>query len=417
MSEVTDDVDKPSHPAQFSELTWHVPAHVPEELVFEFEHYNDPAYAEDPFRVFDRVSNAAPPIFWSPLLGGFWVVTRFEDVFEVYRNNRLFSSAHIGVPASVMPYKLRPLQSDPPDHAPLRRMLAPAFTRPRMQEWNPRIRAISRELLRAFRDRGECEFISEFARYLPNRVFMALLGLPEERFETFMRWERALLHGTTPEERTEGMHAIEEFVAEHFLSRRNAPRRDDLTDVLVHGRIDGRQLDEDELKSVGFLLYIAGLDTVQAMTGWAFRHLAIHQQDQRAMRSSDEARLRGMEEILRLHGIVSSGRTLFTDCEFRGITMKKGDRVLVSAAFGNRDKRRLHRGGRSDISIERNVHMTFGMGPHTCIGKHLARNELDIAFQEAFAALPQFRLAAPAKVHAGGVFGVSELRLTWQDGR
>ncbi|WP_242129605.1 cytochrome P450 [Sphingobium sp. Sx8-8] len=407
------DAETLSHPSQFGTMERHVPDHVPADLVFDFEHYSDPTYALDPFGAFDRVARDAPPIFWSPLLGGFWVVTRFQDVFEVYRDNRLFSSAQIGVPAAVMPYKLRPLQSDPPEHKSFRRLLEPAFTRQQMQKWNPRIREISRELFATFRARGECEFIAEFARFLPNRVFMALLGLPEENFETFMRWERALLHGESAQDRMWGMHAIEDFVADHFLSRRGAARTDDLTDFVVHGELDGRLLDEEELKSVGFMLYIAGLDTVQAMLGWAFRHLAIRQDDQRAMRGSDEARARGMEEILRMHGIVASARTVFDDCEFCGVAMKKGDRILCSAAFGNRDPGRNLRGGDSDISVKLNPHMTFGAGPHLCLGMHLARNELDIVFQEAFSALPQFRLAKPARMHAGGVFGVTELQLRW----
>lgn len=270
-----------------------VPDHVPSELVVEFEHYDDPAYADDPFAVFDRVAARAPPVFWSPLLGGFWVVTRYDDVFEVYRNNRLFSSAQIGVPAAVMPYKLRPLQSDPPEHKSYRRLLEPLFARGAMEALKPRISRISRELLDGFKHRGACEFIGEFARFLPNRVFMALLGLPEERFETLMAWERALLHGETPEVRFHGMRSIENFVAVHFVERRGAPRRDDLTDRIVHGELDGRPLTDDELKSVGFLIYIAGLDTVQAMMGWAYRHLALNQEDQWTMRASEGAGLGG----------------------------------------------------------------------------------------------------------------------------
>jgi cytochrome P450 len=410
---MTTEVAVPAHPSQFADIPRNVPDHVPAELVYEFEHYANPVYAINPFAQFDKVAQEAPPIFWSPLLGGFWVMTRFADVTEVYRNNTLFSSAQIGVPAAVMPYKLRPLQSDPPEHRPFRQLLEPALTRDKMEAWNPRIRQISRELFAAFAARGECEFIGDFAQYLPNRVFMALLGLPEERFEELMNWERALLHGTSPEERMAGMTAIEQFVADHFLARRGQPRQDDLTDVVAHGEINGRPLSDDELKSMGFMLYIAGLDTVQAMLGWAFRHLAIQQHDQRAMRQDDQARLRGIEEIFRLHGIVSSGRTVFKDCEFHGVQMKQGDRILCSAAFGNRDPERIARGGSSDISQKLNPHLTFGAGPHLCLGMHLARNELDIVFQEAFSALGQFSLAAPPKVHAGGVFGITELRLRW----
>lgn len=410
---MTNETAAPTHPSEFSAIPRNVPDHVPENLVYDFEHYADPAYADDPFAAFDTVARNAPPIFWSPLLGGFWVVTGFDDVTEVYRNNKLFSSAKIGVPEAVMPYKLMPLQNDPPDHLPLRLMLQPALSREKMEAWNPRIREISRDLFASFAARGECEFMSEFATYLPNRIFMALMGLPEDRFDELMSWERDLLHGETPEARYAGMRGIEDFVADHFLSRRSAPRKDDLTDVVVHGEMSGRKLNDDELKSVGFTLYIAGLDTVQSMLGWAFRHVAIHQDDQRAMRQDDTARLRGLEEILRLHGIVASGRTVFNDCEFRGVAMKQGDRILCTAAFGNRDPGRVPRGANSDITQRLNPHITFGAGPHQCLGMHLARNELDIVLQEAFAALGQFRLAAPPKAHAGGVFTITELQLRW----
>src|SRR5690606_10115592 len=106
----------------------HIPEHVPKDLVFPFEHHDFLASTGDPFTELDKVASAAPPIFFSPKLGGFWVVTRFSEVFEVYRNNKLFSSRHIGVPPSIVPYELIPLQADPPVHGPYRRLLEPAFT-------------------------------------------------------------------------------------------------------------------------------------------------------------------------------------------------------------------------------------------------------------------------------------------------
>lgn len=401
------------HPSRFGQLAQVVPDHVPPELVHAFEHYANPDYAIDPFAVFDRVAAEAPPIFFSPLLGGFWVVTRFADVADVYRDNIRFSSSQIGVPTAIMPYKLRPLQSDPPEHAHFRGLLEPAFTRQAMAEWAPRIRAIARELIASFKDRGACEFIGDFASHLPNKVFMALLGLPADRFDEFMAWETDMLHGETPEAKGKSMQAIEDFVADHFLSRRSQPRRHDVTDLVAHGQIYGRPLTDDELKSVGFLLYIAGLDTVQSMTGFAFRHLAIHQDDQAQMRQSAEARARGMEEILRLHGIVASGRTVTANMKFRGVTMKTGDRILCTGAFGNRDVGKIARGGTSDITPKFNPHLTFGAGPHLCLGMHLARQELDIAMAEMFQAVPQFCLAGVPRIHAGGVCGVEELKLTW----
>lgn len=400
------------HHSQYDALDA-VPGHVPRALVYDFEHYDAAVYSRDPYREFDRIAAEAPPIFFSPRLGGFWVVTSYSDVSTVYRDNVRFSSRSIGVPAAVMPYKLRPLQSDPPEHASFRALLEPAFSRQAMAAWAPRIREIARDLVAGFETRGHCEFISEFARYLPNRVFMAMAGLPDERFDELMEWEKALLHGETPEQKLHGMRAIEDFVADHFIARRAQPRRDDLTDAVVHGLVNGKPLGDEELKSVGFLLYIAGLDTVQSMFGWAFHHIATNPADQAEMRTGAEARARGIEEICRLHGLVASGRTVVEDCTFNGVEMKAGDRILCFAGFGNRDPDKFARGGQSDISVKLNPHLTFGAGPHQCLGMHLARLELDIAIEEVFCGLPEFRLARPARVHAGGVCGIDELLLTW----
>jgi cytochrome P450 len=312
-----------------------------------------------------------------------------------------------------MPYALKPLQSDPPDHAKFRRILDPAFTKQKMEAWNPKIHEIARDLISAFKDKGHCEFISEFAQYLPNRIFMAMAGLPDDRFDEFMEWEKALLHGADPAARLWGMQSIENFVADHFLGRRGQPRRDDLTDVIAHAEIDGQRLSDEDIKSVGFLIYIAGLDTVQAMTGFAFLHLATHPGDQMAMRESDQARARGLEEILRLHGIVASGRTAVEDMEFKGVQMKAGDRILTFAGFGNRDPIKFSRGATPDVAAKLNPHLTFGAGPHLCLGMHLARNELNISMDEMFKALPPFSLQQPAVTRAGGVCGVDELHLTW----
>jgi cytochrome P450 len=187
---------------RYGHVPSHVPSHVPAHLVHDFEHYEDPLFRSDPFAVVERTRSQTPDVFFSPRLGGFWVVASYELVREVYRNNELFSSRYIGVPAAEFPYVLMPLQLDPPAHMRYRNILNPMFAPRMVDQWEDGIRDICRSLINGFHHQRGCEFVDAFASKLPNRVFVSLMGLSEDELPTFLAWEHDLLHGTVGSGRT-----------------------------------------------------------------------------------------------------------------------------------------------------------------------------------------------------------------------
>lgn len=409
---VTGEVDRctPDREDDMAHTMAAVPAHVPPEMVFSYNPYTDPMFEQDPFAAMANVKRAAPEIFFSPELEGFWCVTTYEDIREVMRNAEIFSSAIAGIPNKKRPVTLKPLQLDPPEHNIYRKLLAPLFTPQAMAAWEPRIRELARDLIAAFAKRGGCEFIEEFAAKLPNLVFAMLMGLPSDQLDTLLTWEKAMVRGSTQAEMDEAGRNVLNYITEHFAQRKSMPRQDDITSYLID-----QGLSDADLQSVGFLLYIAGLDTVQSMLGFIFLQLGRDMDFQSMLRASSEHHQTAIEEMLRLNSIVNPNRTLAADYEFRGVKMLKGDRIMCSGAFANVDPATFEGGAAPDPAREFNPHLTFGAGPHRCLGSHLARREIAIAIEEMNAALPTFKVDKDKPFSAGGgsVFYIGELHLKW----
>lgn len=387
------------------------PAHVDPALIYDYDPYTDPRFKVDPFGTVEEIRQEVGKIFYSTRLGGFWVVTSYDDVREIMRNHELYSrSTSVGIPDKKRPVVLKPLQLDPPDHTYYRKLLNPIFSPAAVAVWEPNVRELTRSLIAAFAPKGKCEFISEFAAQLPNQVFATIMGFPIEQLDELLKWEKSMVHGKTQEEMDEAGAKVASYVREHFARRRKEPERSDITSYLL-----GTGLSDDDLQSIGFLLYIAGLDTVQSMLGFTFLHLAERLEFQARLREAPETLPVALEEILRVHSIVNNNRTVTRDHVFGGVEMKAGEKVLCSGAFGNIDPDVFEGGRQADPNREFNPHLTFGAGVHRCLGSHLARRELAIAIEEMNAALPTYRLAKDRRplLSGGSVFTVLHMDLEW----
>jgi cytochrome P450 len=230
----------------------------------------------------------------------------------------------------------------------------------------------------------------------------------------FLAWEYEVLHATDMEVRKRGLKKIIDYLRGAIEDRRQH-LGDDLISFAIKARIDGEPISEDDLMGIVFMLYIGGLDTVVATLGFMFRFLANSPEHRRDLIDHPEIIPDAVDEMLRAFASVNGSREVTRDTEFAGVQMKKGDRVFVATIAANRDPTEFPDPHKVDFRRENKRHLTFLVGPHRCIGSHLARRELRIALAEWLKRIPDFSVkpGAVMPAHAGGVWGIEYLPLAW----
>ena len=396
---------------------------VPEHLRTDFDIF-DESMAQPVDRVQEILAEMAKisPVVHSCKYGGHWVVLGYEEVHEVMRDPYTYSS----YPNNLVPHgagKFLPLELDPPEHTLYRHALQPLFNPKRMAALEPNIRDIVNELIDGFAARGSAEFVSEFAHELPARVFLALMDWPLEDADFFTHATDVTLHGVPGGTEEESHAARMQAGADMFMyyskvvadRRARGPQAEDITSQIVHQTIgtgaEERPLTDEELANMFFLLCIAGLHTVQGTLGWSMKHLSENPQERQKLVDDPSLIPAAVEEMLRMEGAVSAGRRAMKDTELAGIPIKEGDRVLVVLSAANRDSSEFDSPDVVRITREPNRHLSFGAGPHRCLGSHLARVEIRIALEELHRRIRDYRIdpEKPSVYNAGQVRGVVTL--------
>ncbi|WP_018636407.1 cytochrome P450 [Parafrankia elaeagni] len=393
----------------------------PEEVEYfatHFDHHH-PAFGQDPHPVY-KTMHSRCPITWSDNYGGFWIVTGFDEGRYVWQNPDLFAAQpSVSVPHGLGNSRpLLPLEVDPPLHTKHRMLLAPVFAPNRMNALEPKIRQICDELIDAFIDRKECELVSELAQPLPTKIFVDLLGLPREEATRFQSWNYQILHSQHTDS-TGGVRAkagaeVRARLAE-IRDERRRNRRDDIMSVLIDSEIDGEKLDDEEILDHAFLLFLAGLDTVQGVIGFQYLFLSQHPEHRDRLVREPEIIGRAVEELLRWDGAVIAGRNLTRDVSYAGVSMKKGHPIIVVNRALDRDPRVYTDPETVDFDRDPKGTMAFGAGPHRCAGSHLARLELRIVHEHMHRRIPTYRLKPGhvVRTRGGNVAGVDTLPLVW----
>ena len=397
----------------------HVPAHVPRELIINFDPFITPADA-DPFESVDRF-HAGPPILYTPqhYAGdkGAWVLTRAEHMQQVMGNPALFASkAKSGMSALIgETWDLTPLEVDPPEHRQLRAIIDPIFAPKRIDTLEPGLRQFCNKLIDGFVDQGEVEFVDGFARPYPVKIFLELMGLPMDDFDQFVAWGEALLRGPSLDARREGGRAILHYLMGLIERRQGATGLDDVTSRVVNAEVDGKRLPPGRLIGMLYLLFIAGLDTTASSLSCFFKHLAQNQANQARLRTTPSLIPDAVEEMLRAYSVVTTGRHVVSDTVLGGVQMKAGDWIVLGMMLGSRDPQEHARAAEVDFDRQQSRHLAFASGVHRCAGSHLGRRELVVALEEFLRRVPEFRCKPgdPPVMHGGIVFGVDRLQLAW----
>jgi cytochrome P450 len=387
-------------------------------FVNNFDHH-DPRFGQDPFPVYERMVRECP-IQFSPNYGGFWVITGYEEAHWAWQNYEfLATQPSVSVPAGLGNTRpMLPLEVDPPIHSKYRSLLAPVFAPARIEALEPEIRALCDSLIDDFIDRGECEFIAEFAEPLPTRIFATMLGIPLDEAETFKRWKNAILHGVADDPtgiaRADAGKNARERLAE-ILEERKRQRGDDIISVLIDSEVDQERLDDESLLDIAFLLFLAGLDTVQGALGFQYAYLATHPQQRDRLVSKPSLIKSATEELLRWDGVVIAGRNVTRDFEYKGHQFKRGQQVIMVNRPADRDPREFD--APDSVKFDRGPlrSIAFAVGPHRCVGSHLARLEIKVVHEQMHERIPTYRLKQGTTVrsHGGNVAGLDELFLAW----
>jgi cytochrome P450 len=292
------------------------------------------------------------------------------------------------------------LGADPPDHTRLRRLVAAAFTRRRVEALAPGVQQLAEDLLARLADHDEVDLIPAFAYPLPIAVICRLLGVPDADHHLFREWTAPLVVGggmAGIEAYSAAATALVAYVRELLAEKRRQPA-DDLLSALVAVRDGSDRLSEDELTSMVYLLLLAGHETTVNLIGNGVLALLTHPDQLALLRAEPERLPAAVEELLRFDGPLQSAIPAIAaePVQLVGVTVPAGAHVVVGLLAANRDPQRVSRPGRLDITRVRTTgHLAFGHGVHHCIGAPLARLEGRIALGSLIARFPDLRLAVP----------------------
>jgi cytochrome P450 len=402
------------------------PDNVPEALVYDFDIHHDPGLLKDPHERVRQLLREAPPLFWTPRNRGHWMALKYQHAAKILREPEFYSSSLISerqkaaVKAMMPPdahhmIELTPIMMDPPAHAKYRAPLQKAFSPQTMMALKSEIELLANALIDAVIEQGHCDFVPTVTEQLPVRVFLKMMGLPEDRLSEF----RALVHellapSGDPMVQIGRIRKIAQAMTGVILERRDTPTGD-LISVLWSLDIDGEPMTLALMEDFTTLLFVAGLDTVTNGMSFGIRHLAANPQLQAQLRGEPSAIVNVVEELLRRYTFTVTQRRVVNDTELAGQILRADQNVVVYLPANNLDPSEFAEPEIFDERRDHKVHMAFGAGVHRCLGSHLARIELQTLFGVVLERLPEFRIDPdkPAAFYAGMVLAISALPIRW----
>jgi cytochrome P450 len=391
------------------------------------------AFLNDPYPAYHAL-RAAGALHWSPeFCGGAWLLTGHADVASVLRDPRFSVRRAGGWANSSGPEALTELREfkrifsrsllfvDAPQHTRLRQVMNAGFKPAALQELGPQIQTIVDRLLDQvlakaadsasgqFAQFAQFDFMRDFARPLPALVIAGMLGIAAEDRSEFVAWSddiAAFIGSPTPtleiaRAAQVSLIAMNEYFRQ-LLPQRRAALGDDLMSQLIRAEASGGIITTKELLAQCCTLLFAGHETTRNLLGNGMLALLQHPQQWQALQDAPALLPSALKELLRFDSPVQyTGRRLKADVEMHGQLMKKGDLVIPLIGAANRDPAKFTDPDRLDIERNQGAHLSFGYGPHVCIGATLTYLEAEIAMRSVMQRLPQLRLASATQSWGG----------------
>lgn len=389
--------------------------------------YNPYAFAvhDDPYVVYRRLRDERPA-YWNDELK-FWVLSRFDDVLNGFRDFETFSSA-----GGIALENRRPIgtndaafqqmiELDPPEHTVFRKLVSRVFTVRRVQKMEREIRDIVDGYIDTFIDNGEAELVRDLTGPFPMDVICAVLGIPaSDRADLRSHADAIMIREdgsmTVPKVAIDGIFGIlNYFIAD--LPRRRRGEGQGLVSELAKLEVDGRVLNDEELLGFCLLFIIAGHETTTKMVANATEILSRHPEQRDAIVREPSLIPGALEEVLRYHNSTQyMHRTLTRDLELHGEQLHAGDSVLMHIGAANHDEREFGATAEDfDIARRPERNLAFGYGAHFCLGAALARMEGKVALEQILARLGSYEVDHEHKVrfHSSNVTGWTSMPISF----
>jgi cytochrome P450 len=356
-------------------------------------------YIGDPAPAYQQLRRDSP-VHWTDANGGFWGITRYEDIKFIGSRPHLFSSAQgvlmpDGKPRTVDPRPIL-ITTDPPRHQAMRKLISKGFTPRQVNAMEPDIRAIVCGVLDSAEAGIELEYAEGFVAKVPIRIIADLLGAPAEDWEQFRAWSDASVGSADPDITLTPQDAFGALTTyfQQLIDLRKQNRTNDLISILLNAEVDGERLSPDELMAFLHLLLVAGNETTRNLIAMGTLALINHPEQMRMLVADPSLIPTAIEEMLRyISPVTHMTRWATEDVELRGKTIKKGQAVVLLYGAANRDEDVFgDTAEQFDITRNPNPHLAFGTGEHACMGLSLARLEARVFFEEFLARFDRIEL-------------------------
>ncbi len=401
---------------------------------FRLIHPEDYAQHGYPHHVWTRL-RAEDPVSWQVQAGNaidYWAITKHADITEIgKRPDAFISGPRIVIQAfdeEIRGFPATLIEMDPPMHGDFRQQISRRFTPRMLKKIHEPIERIGREIVEKLYERGDegdCDFVEEVSAPLPIAVIAWLLGVPEPDWNMLFEWTNRTIGAGDPDYTDEGStprETVQQAQLELFgyfgklIEERRKNPQDDLITAFIQAEYEGRPLNDMEVLTWCFIIVIAGNETPRNGTTGGLLAFIENPSELRRLQEDMSLLAPAVEEVVRWTSpIIHFARTATRDYPLRDKVIREGDSLALFYPSANRDEEIFE--APFDFRIDRhpNRHLGFGVGEHFCLGAHLARLEMQVAYKYLLPRIAEVELTGPVdRLHSGLVGGVKRLPIHYK---
>ena len=376
------------------------------------------------------------PVAWNTNYGGFWFLSSYDAVAQAARDGDTFAHKYepdaddgvnyqgeMGVPRPDGHPALGIGEVDGPYHLALRHALAPFFSPGAVERLQPFMEEQAHRFLDKRIGDGRMDLVLDYASPVPAILTMKLMGLPYDDWHLYAKlFHSVMAHPQDTPEYAEGLAAAPVLMKGvlDFAATRKAAPTDDLTSFLLHFEFDGKRLSDEQMLGIIWNLVAGGVDTTTSQTSLTLLHLGTHPELRQQLIDRPELYRTAIDEFLRYFSVNQTlSRTVTRDVEIGGQCLRKNDLAVISWVSANHDEKEFDRPNEVILDRKPNRHLAFGLGPHRCIGSHLARLMSGVMVKAVLDRIPDYAVEVDRVRHYLGnpaMTGLGKLPVTFTPG-